>query len=115
MATKEELYVLISPDVYRVNKSNILTSQADILAILKRLYALKVLARQKQDFKKKLHKLFTSILLDINSIQNKMPTSKIPKTVKTSEKIKAKKNSSKYDDIEEELNLIQEKLRELNS
>lgn len=117
MATKEELYVLISPNVYRANKSNILMSQADFLVILKRLYMLKVLARQKQDLKTKLHKLFVSILSDIDSIQNKMPTPKIPKTFQKEkvEKTTIKKDFSKYKDIEEELKLVQQKLRELNS
>lgn len=117
MATKEELYVLISPNDYRANKLNILMSQADILAILKRLYNLKVLARQKQDFKTKLHKLFASILSDIDLIQNKIPTPKIPKAIQKEEieKTTAKKDFSKYKNIEEELRLVQEKLRELNS
>ncbi len=117
MATKEELYVRISQNDYRINKSNVLTSQADFLIILKRLYKLKVLARQKEDYKKKLHKLFASILSDIDSIQNKMPTSKVPKTVQKEEveKVTAKRDFSKYKDIEEELKLVQQKLRELNS
>ncbi|MFH1522126.1 MAG: hypothetical protein ABIF18_04170 [archaeon] len=53
MGTEEALYVLISPDTYRANKSNILMSQADLLGTLKKLYNLKVLAGQKQDLKKK--------------------------------------------------------------
>ena len=116
MVDKEELYVSISPDVYRVNKSNILMSQADILETLKRLYHLKVLSIQKQDLKKRLHKLFTLILSDIDSIQDKMPTPKIPKIIQRIEEpeVKIKKDFSKQTGIEEELMLIQEKLRELN-
>ena len=79
-------------------------SQADLLTTLKRLHHLKILARQKQDLKKKLYKLFASTLSEIDSVQGNMPTPKVPKVVKT-----------KRDDIEDELLAIQEKLRELNS
>ena len=85
MATKEELYVSFSPDSYKSNKSNLLMSQADLLTTLKRLHHLKILARQKQDLKKKLHKLFSSTLSEVDSIQDHMPTPKIPKTVQKSE------------------------------
>ena len=117
MGTKEELYVQISPNSYRTNKSNILMAQADFLSILKRLYNLKVIARQKQDLKKELHKLATSILSEIDSIQTRMPTPKIPKTIykEETEKVEVKRDFSKYKDIEEELKLVQQKLRELNS
>lgn len=117
MATKEELYVLISPETYRINKSNILMSQSDLLGTLKRLYNLKVLARQKQDLKKRLHKLFTLVLSDINSIQDKMPAPQISKTIQKEgvEETLVKKDFSKQNAIEEELKLIQQKLRELNS
>ena len=116
MATKEEIYVSISPDVYRLNKSSVLMSQADTLTTLKRLHNLKVLSRQKQDLKKRLHKLFSSILSEINSIQVKIPTQKIPKEIQKHKQIEigTKGSSSKRDKIEEELILIQEKLKELN-
>ena len=115
MATKEELYVSFSPESYKLNKSNILQSQADLLSTLKRLHHLKILARQKQDLKKKLYKLFTSTLSEIDSIQDNMPTPKVPKTVQKSEEPKIKESFTKRDDIEDELKAIQEKLRELNS
>lgn len=92
-------------------------SQADLLGTLKRLHNLTVLARQKQDLKKRLHKLFSSVLSDVDSIQDKMPTPKIPKSIQKEkpEEIKIKKETfAKRDDIEEELKAIQEKLRELN-
>jgi len=117
MATKEELFVSVFPEVYRIGKSNILRSQADLLTTLKRLHNLKVLARQKQDLKKRLHKLFSIVLSDIDSLQDKMPKPKMPKAIRkddiTEEKLK--KDFSKRDDIEDELKLIQQKLRELNN
>jgi|TARA_B100001964_G_scaffold241930_1_gene315463 chaperonin cofactor prefoldin len=115
MASKEELYVSFSPDSYKSNKSNLLMSQADLLATLKRLHHLKILARQKQDLKKKLYKLFSSTLSEIDSIQDNMPTPKVPKTVQKSDEPKVKESFTKRDDIEDELKAIQEKLRELNS
>jgi len=117
MASKEELFVSFSPKAYRLNKSNILMSQADLLTTLKRLHNLKVLARQKQDQKKRLHKLFSMVLSDIDSIQDKMPTPKVPKSIQKVEepKTKIKESFAKRDDIEDELKLIQEKLQQLNS
>ena len=70
MATEEVLHILISPETYKMGKSNILMSHANFLEILKKLYNLEILARQKQDLRKRLHKLFASILSDIDSIQN---------------------------------------------
>ena len=115
MASKEELYISFSPESYKINKSNLLMSQADLLATLKKLHHLKILARQKQDLKKKLYQLFTSTLSEIDSIQDKMPTPKLPKTVQKPEEPKIKESFTKRDDIEDELKAIQEKLRELNN
>ncbi len=116
MASKEELFVSVSPEAYRLNKSNVLMSQADLLATLKRLHNLKVLARQKQDLKNRLHKLFSIVSSDIEALQNKMPTPKIPKSIQKDEEVeeKTKESFAKRDEIEDELKAIQEKLRELN-
>ncbi len=117
MASEEELFISISLESYRENKSNILRNQADFLQSLKRLHNLAVLARQKHDLKKRLSKLVLSTLSEINSIQDKLPTPSIPKTIQKHEtkKTERKEHFSKYDDIENELRLIQEKLKQLNS
>ena len=117
MATKEELFVSISPETYRSGKSNVLMSQTDLLTTLKRLHNLRVLARQKQDLKIRLHKLFSAVSSDIDSLQDKMPTPRVPKSVHKTEEIKEelKEIFKKKNDIEDELRLIHEKLRELNS
>ena len=115
MASKDELYISISPEDYRKTKSNILTGQADLLITLKRLYNLKVLARQKNDLKKRLYKILSSTLSYINSIQEEVPTTKLPKSVQKEESPKLKESFSKQEKIENELVLIQDKLRELNS
>lgn len=117
MATKEELYISFNPGIYKTSKSGVLMCQADLLGILKQLHNLKVLSRRKQDLKIKLCKLLTSVLSEIDSIQNKMPTPKVPKEIQKSNESKPKPKESfpGRDDIEDELKLIQEKLRELNS
>ena len=115
MASKEEIYISISPDGYKKNKSNILTSQADLLLTLKRLHNLKVLARQKNDLKKRLYKILSSTLSYIASIQGEMPTPKLPKSIQKEEPDKLKESFSRREEIENELRLIQEKLQELNS
>ncbi len=116
MASKEELFVSIPSQAYRINKSNILMSQADLLITLKRLHNLKVLARQKHDLKKRLDKLLSMVSSDVDSIQDKIPTPKVPKSVHKEEEVKEIKQSfAKRDDIEDELKLIQDKLQELNS
>jgi len=120
MVSEKEIYVLINPNPYRTNKSNILTTQSDLLNTLKRLQNLKVLARQKNDLKKKILKHIITIQNNIESIQKEIPTTKIPKILQSKKDesedlIEVNKSFSKRDEIEEELITIQEKLRELNS
>jgi hypothetical protein len=120
MASEEELYISINPDSYRANKLNILINQADLLSTLKRLQNLKVLARQKKDLKQKILRNLITVINNINTIQKDTPTPKIPKNIKQREgKLKEpeefKEHFTKRDEIEEELKIIQEKLRELNS
>ena len=117
MASKEELYVSINPISYRQNKSSVLSSQADLLQTLKRLHNLTVLARQKHDLKKRLHKILTTTISEIDTLQDKLPTTKLPKTLSKEEPIEAatKMTPSRKDEIESELIQIQQKLRELNS
>jgi len=120
MASEEELYVLINPDSYRTNKFNILTNQADLLSTLKRLQNLKVLARRKNDLKKKIWKHLITITNSIKTIQKEIPTPQVPKTIKHQEKElnepkEIQESLTKRNEIDNELTEIQEKLRELNS
>lgn len=125
MADKDELYISMDRNVYRNGKSNLLRCQTDMLLSLKRLYNLKVLMRQKNDLKKILHKLLSSVNSDINSIRGRMPTPEVPEeivsslevvTVEVQEvKARAKKSRTKHDALEDELRAIQEKLTALNS
>ncbi len=117
MATTEELFISISPEIYKKNKSAILISQSHLLKTLKHLQNMKVLSKQKNDLIIQLYKLFLSLSTQIISIQEKIPTPKIPKKIKQKETYLSKKEKtlSKRDEIEEELKLIQAKLQELNS
>lgn len=116
MATKEDLYVSFSIEEYRAGKSSILMSQADLLTTLKRLHKLKVLSKQKIDLKKRLYKLFASTLSEIESIQEKVPSPRLPKAIQSPEVTFAQKATfSRRSDIEEELLLINQKIKELNS
>jgi len=123
MATTEELFISIAPQIYRQNKSSVLMSQADILQSLKHLQNISVLSRQKNDLKTKFQKLLTSTIAQVNSIQKKIPTPNIPIKISKQEAPKPKIKLapkpkvvfSKKDKIEEELKLIQNKLQELNA
>ena len=117
MASKEELFVSIAPSTYMGNKSNILKNQADLLQSLRRLHNLKVLTRQKNDLKIRLNKLMSLAMLEIDSIQGRMPTPKIPKAIQKYEPQETKPTESFYvrNEIENELKQIQEKLRQLNN
>ena len=68
MASENEIYISINPDSYKTNKLNILTNQADLLNTLKRLQNLKVLARRKNDLKKKILRHLTTILNNVDTI-----------------------------------------------
>jgi len=119
MASEEELYISITPDIYRTNKLNILTNQADLLSTLKRLQNLKVLARQKRDLKQKILRHLTTILSSIEGIQKGMPTPKVPKIIKKRKEEsemteEAEEPFTRRAEIEEELRIIQQKLKELN-
>ncbi|MCK5321533.1 hypothetical protein KAJ38_03055 [Candidatus Pacearchaeota archaeon] len=115
MASKGELYISVTSDSYRRAKSQVLISQADLLITLRRLHNLKVLARRKNDFKKELYRLLYSTLSSIDLIQEEIPMPKIPKSIQKEEPVKLKESPSKRDAVENELRLIHEKLRELNS
>ncbi len=125
MATSEEVFISISPELYRKNKSAVLVNQTYLLMSLKHLQNLKVISRQKQELRKKFYKLLSTTLSNIVTLQSRMPTSDIPEIIqkhehalprtKSEAKTKTKKIFSKKAQIDEELKLIQEKLKELNS
>jgi len=113
MVSKEELYVLIDEKIYRKNKSDILGSQVNLLKIKKHLQNLEVLSRQKKELKIRLAKILESTDSIISEIQEKFPEPKIPKKIRRGEEITGsiKKISLEREDIDDELEQIQEKLR----
>lgn len=120
---EEDLYMMVAPKMYRASKSGILRSQADLLNSLKRIHNLQVLERQKRDLKIELHRLLSSTLDSISKIQEKLPEPRIPREieVKVSEvKIiekkapEKKRKSSMRESIDEELQQIQDKLKQIN-
>lgn len=123
MASKEELFVSVTQASYKKDKHNILTSQADLLNVLKRLQNMKVLARRKNDLKIKIRKHLATVEKNIREIQKGIPTSKLPNNFQPKEVIRIEKqvqqekiqeSFSKRAEIEGELMTIQEKLRQLN-
>jgi len=115
MASEEEIYLSTPLSRYKTSKLNTLMAQTDLLEILKKLHKLKILSRQKYDLKVKLQKMIASTLAQIDSIQDKIPTSKVPKIIQKRKTAEKKETFSKRNTIEKELKLINEKLRELNS
>lgn len=117
MASNQDLYVSIQPDPYRYSKSNVLSSQADLLTTLKHLHNLKVLSRQKRDLKIILRRHLSTVISLMDSISDKMPEVKTPKTKVEKygvTEMKIKTDYAKRDEIDKELMNIQEKLRQLN-
>ena len=112
----DEIYVSVQRRDYRINKSNILRSQANLLVSLKSLRNLEILSKQKNDLKKRLHRVVSSTLTEINSLREKLPIVELPKEVKKEikEKTESKKDYSKREAIDTELKLIQEKLQQIN-
>jgi hypothetical protein len=117
MAEKKQLYVAIDPQEYRVNKTNILQSKADIIKIIKHLQELKKIKTEESKLKNRLHQLFDSVKKTLKKIEGKIPTPSIPKSVKESlEAIEVQLDKPKKDSsIDIELEEIKRKLSELNS
>jgi len=127
MTSTEDVFVSLNRNTCKIGKVNLLKSQADLLLSLKHLHNLRVLQRQKVDLKKKLYQKITSVKSEIETLQEKLPKPKLPKEVKEkvkSEKIKEevvakeikkeKMSPSQKDLIDNELKVIQAKLRALN-
>src|SRR3989344_4898514 len=116
--SSSDIYVSCDRKRYLVGKSNILRCQVDLLNTLKKLHNLKVLSREKNDLKKKLQEYVSSTILEIKNLQSKLPTPVLPKTIVKENVVSTKqvlsKGVTKYDNINEELRIIQEKLKRIN-
>jgi len=119
MIKDKELYVSFDYKEYKDNKANILSSQIDLLGSIKHLENLRRIKKQKRNFKLYLHKLFSSVLQSLESLENKLPKPKIPQFLQSPEEIKtfiieSEENRSKQKAVDDELREIQAKLAQLN-
>jgi hypothetical protein len=118
---KEEIYVSLQSQSYRKSKSNILLAQSELLYSIKRIHRLRALIAQKAELKLELKALMSLILLELKALKHQFPNPSIPKELQyrdPSEKtIKQPKlrPKKKHLEIDEELQLINEKLQQLNS
>jgi len=126
----QDIYISIDPITYKNSKANLLSTQIDLLNIMKHLQNLKKIKREKRKLKKELHQLFQELLKDLENLENHLPNSEIPKqlqakinTKRTKEietpkpKIQKQPKPAETIDktIEQELREIQNKLRALNA
>lgn len=119
---KEDLYILIGPDNYRIAKSQVLESQAGLLKVMKHLQNLKFLSRQKLDLQVQLHTLFEMLVGETNLMEKNLPKPILPKIIQQEAVVvpgeipqEIKRDYSKRDEIDAELQSIKEKLKMLNS
>jgi hypothetical protein len=118
---KEQIYVSLQSQSYKKSKSNILLAQSELLYSIKRIHKLKVLVAQKAELKLELKALLSLILSELKTFKHQLPNPSIPKELQHRDptekivkqpKLRAKK---KHLEIDEELQLINEKLQQLNS
>lgn len=118
MVQEKEVYISIRPEEYKHNRSQLLNTQMDILDALKHLEKLKLIRKQQNIFKQKVHLCFEKIIFEIEGLEKILPNSHIPKIVKTHKIkesiLKEDKKTTKEERIEQELLDIQEKLKILN-
>jgi len=116
---KDELYVSVDEQGYRINKTNILNSQVDLLNVLKHLEKLKQMKIEKNKLKLRLYRLFSEVLGSLKVLEKEMPTPRIPKGLERHEVeevgVEVKKPFSRYEEIDNELKEIQDRLVGLNS
>ena len=114
----QELYVSFSPDIYKQNKANILSIQAELLTTLKHLNNLKKIQKQKSKLKNHIKRISKQVSDEIKQIQEDLPTPSVPKSLhrETPTQIarETKELDNKNKDIDDELRAIEEKLARLN-
>lgn len=82
MANLDEIYVSWERSNYKLGKSCVLSSQADLLKMIKKLEIIRRLREEEFLYKKKLHELFEQVLKHLDKLEDSMPTSRLPKSVK---------------------------------
>ena len=85
---------------------------------MKKIQNLKKIKQGQAELKIQMHKLFSQVKEDLENLKTKLPTPRIPKLIKENpeeEKPIRHEDEVVYQGIDEELQEIQGKLRELNS
>ncbi len=120
MNSEELIHIRLEHDEALQSKKDFLTTEMDLLKIVKRIQQYHTLRTEELKIKSKLHRKIKEILTDLKKLRKILPLIKIPKLLKHGEeiseyedvttKIKQKRD---YSDIEMQLQEIQEKLKGL--
>ncbi len=119
----KSLYISLDYPEYKRNKANLLSTQIDLINLMKYIQTFKKIRQEKNNLKMQLHVLFEKLSVDLKNINTHFPNPAIPKNLRDKFKPR-KKPSFKIIEPEEqnidnlldkELLEIQEKLRMLNS
>lgn len=123
---KDDIYVSFDRIEYKQSKASLLNSQIDLLNAEKHLQNIKQIKARKAKLKHQLYNLFNELLTSLENLEDSMPDDKIPKSVKnkleTEEKpiIKTphpqeQTKSPEENQLDQQLQEIQEKLKQLNA
>lgn len=119
---KDPIFVPISQDDYKPNKSNILKLELSILNSLKHIERLKQLRETTSKLKTELAKILSEVAKDYAALENSFPVITSHLEPIKREKIKQSNQNTEYNSIatshsksiDQELKFVQEKLRKLN-
>ena len=126
---EQTLYISYPQETYRHGKANLLSSEIDLLKILKTISSIKRVREEKEKLRDKIQHLSKSITLTLDKLETKLPevpktkfikdltTSMEKETNKNSVKITLTKKQDEYNSlptIDQELIDIQKKLKQLS-
>jgi hypothetical protein len=119
----EGIYISLTSDEQRKNRSEILMIQSDVITLIKKISELEDLRKEKREVSSKLAQEYISLIKKLKTLDSEMPSPQMPKPknvektipkVEVEPKIKKPKNEkSKHHDLEEELLEIQRQLKML--
>ena len=120
----KDIYISLEQEEYHKNKANLLSTQVDLLNLIKHIQAIRKIRQEKTRLKAHLHAILESIQEDLENIQVALPKPKLPKKIR--DKLNPPKMmqsiTEQFEDIEQvdatieqELLEIQAKLKALNT
>ena len=120
----KDIYISLEQEEYHKNKANLLSTQVDLLNLIKHIQAIRKIRQEKTRLKAHLHAILESIQEDLENIQVALPKPKLPKKIR--DKLNPPKMmqsiTEQFEDIEQvdatieqELLEIQAKLNALNT